>query len=231
VFVHGPPLELPSRVNSYRAAPSDRRAFADASFDLVTCQTVLIHVPDPGAAIGEMVRVARPGGLILAAEPNNVAGSLIFDSLSFHDPVDETIARVRLQLTCERGKAALGEGNNSIGDLIPGLFAERNLIDVCAYLNDKANLFLPPYDSPEQRAMLEERTDLKHRDFWIWSREDTHRYFLAGGGPDDEFDALWSIAGGGSEKFDKAVADQTYAGAGGGVAYLVAGRKPALSAA
>jgi len=141
----------------------------------VTCQTVLIHAPDPGAVVDEMVRVVRPGGLILAAEPNNVAGSLIFDTLSFHDPVDEIISRVRLQLTRERGKAALGEGNNSIGDLIPGLFAERNLINVCVHLNDKANLFLPPYDSPEQRAMLEERVDLKHRDFWIWSHEDTHR--------------------------------------------------------
>jgi len=191
----------------------------------------LIHAPDPGAVVDEMVRVVRPGGLILAAEPNNVAGSLIFDTLSFHDPVDEIISRVRLQLTRERGKAALGEGNNSIGDLIPGLFAERNLINVCVHLNDKANLFLPPYDSPEQRAMLEERVDLKHRDFWIWSHEDTHRYFLAGGGRDSDFEALWSIAGGGSEKFDKAVADQTYAGAGGGVVYLVAGRKPALSTA
>src|SRR5580704_13610072 len=169
---------------SYRVAVAEKLPFADASFDLVTCQTVLIHMPDPGAAVDEMVRVARPGGLILAAEPNNVARTLMFDSVSFHDPVDEILARARLQLICERGKAALGEGNNSIGDLIPSLFAERALVNVRVYLNDKANVFLPPYDSPEQRAALEERADLKQRDFWIWSRDDTHRYFLAGGGRD-----------------------------------------------
>jgi hypothetical protein len=85
---------------------------------------------------------------------------------------------------------------------------------------------LPPYDSSEQRAVPEERADLNHRDFWIWSREDTRRYFLAGGGRDDEFEALLSLAIGGGDKFDKAVADRTYAGAGGGIGYIVAGRKP-----
>ena len=165
----------------YQVSAAEKLPFADASFDLVTCQTVLIHMPDPGVTVDEMVRVARPGGLILAAEPNNIAGALVFDSLSFHDPVDMIITRVRLQLTCERGKAALGEGSNSIGDLVPGLFSECGLINICVYLNDKPNLFLPPYDSPEQRAVLEERSDFQQRDFWIWSREDTLRYFLACG--------------------------------------------------
>ena len=216
---------------SYRVAVAEKLPFADASFDLVTCQTVLIHTPDPGAALDEMVRVARPGGLILAAEPNNVASALLFNSLSFHDPVEEIMARVRLQLTCERGKAALGEGNNSIGDVVPGLFAARDLRDIRVYLNDKTNALLPPYDSSEQRAMLEEHADLKQRDFWIWSREDTHRYFLAGGGREGEFDALWSVAIGGIDRFDKAIAERTYAGAGGGIGYLVAGRKPGPRAA
>src|SRR5262249_28625283 len=76
----------------YQVAIAEKLPFADASFDLVTCQTVLIHVPDPGAAIDEMIRVTRPGGLILAAEPNNITRALIFDSLTFHDPVDEVIA-------------------------------------------------------------------------------------------------------------------------------------------
>ena len=42
--------------------------------------------------------------------------------------------------------------------------------------------------------MLEESADTANRDFWNWSRKDTHRYFLAGGGREDEFDALWSTA-------------------------------------
>jgi SAM-dependent methyltransferase len=134
---------LANRV-AYQVADGERVPFADASFDLVTCQTVLIHTADPGAAIAEMIRVARPGGLILAAEPNNIAGALILDSLNFHAPVDDIVNCVRLQLVCERGKAAMGEGNNSIGDLVPGLVAERGLVDVRVYLNDRRTFSFRP---------------------------------------------------------------------------------------
>jgi len=216
---------LSDRFN-YQIGVAENLPFADASFDLVTCQTVLIHLPDPGAAIDEMIRVARPGGIILAAEPNNVAHALTLDSASIHDAVDEILARARLQLICERGKAALGEGYNSIGDLVPGFFAERGLVNICVYLNDKASILLPPYDSLEQRATLEERLDFRNRGFWIWSPEDTRRFFLAGGGLEGEFAALWLVAVGGSDKLDKAIADRTYAGAGAGITYLVAGSKP-----
>jgi hypothetical protein len=40
-------------------------------------------------------------------EPNNVARALPFDSANFHDAADEILARARLQLICERSKAAL----------------------------------------------------------------------------------------------------------------------------
>lgn len=209
----------------YRLSHAQTLPFPDASFDLVTCQTVLIHVADPGAVIAEMARVTRPGGLVLAAEPNNVATSLVMNSMTFNDPVEDILAGVRLQLTCERGKAALGEGNNSVGDVVPGLFAAAGLADVAVYLNDKANAFLPPYGTPEQRAMLEERKDFQSRDFWIWNRDDTRRYFLAGGGAENQFDALWATATDGAERFEKAVADRTYSHAGAALNYLVAGRK------
>ncbi len=212
---------------TYEVSAAEMLPFADASFDLVTCQTLLIHTRDPALVIAEMARVARPGGLVLAAEPNNIANALVFDSLSFHDPVESIMARLRLQIVCERGKAALGEGHNSIGDLVPGLFSQNGLEDIRVYLNDKANAFVPPYDTPEQRAMLEERADFEQRDFWIWSREDTHRYFLAGGGGEAELAALWTqVMDGEGDKLAEAIAERSYSAAGGGIGYLIAGRKP-----
>jgi SAM-dependent methyltransferase len=45
--------------------------FANDSFDLVLCVTVLYHVgiPDPAAAVRELARVARPGGVVAVMEP------------------------------------------------------------------------------------------------------------------------------------------------------------------
>ncbi len=209
----------------YQLSEAQTLPFPDASFDLVTCQTLLIHVADPGVVIAEMMRVARPGGLVLAAEPNNVASSLIMNSISIDEPADSILAGVRLQLLCERGKAALGEGNNSVGDVLPGLFVASGLTDVAVYLNDKTNALLPPYETSEQRAMLEEMRDFETREFWIWNRSDTLRYFLAGGGLEGEFEALWTSVKTSMDRFAKAVADRTYSHSGATLNYLVAGRK------
>jgi SAM-dependent methyltransferase len=47
-----------------------RLPFADATFDAVHCERVLMHVANPEVAIREMRRVLRPGGRVLLAEVN-----------------------------------------------------------------------------------------------------------------------------------------------------------------
>ena len=210
----------------YEVASVERLPFEDNSFDLVTCQTVLIHVPDRRAALAEMIRVARPGGLIAVAEPNNAASSLILDDSAWGAPVDEIVGLVRFQLVCERGKAALGEGNNSAGELMPALFAASGLSDIRVYLNDKASPLYPPYSAPEQRASAEEITDFARRDFWIWSLDDTRRYFIAGGGRPEDFEPSWDLAMAAARRSADAIARGEGSLAGGGICYLVSGRKP-----
>ncbi len=209
----------------YQVGIAEQLPFEGDTFDLVTCQTVLIHAADPAAMIAEMVRVARPGGLVAAAEPNNLAGALL-DAAVLRAPVEETLTLVRFQLLCERGKAALGEGHSSLGELVPELFARHGLLDIQVYLNDKASGVLPPYASAEQRATVEEISDFARRDFWIWSRSDTHRYFLAGGGVEHDFEACWAAALAAAHRNAEAIARGTYASAGGTVGYIVCGTKP-----
>lgn len=43
--------------------------FADGSFDAVSTGDVLYHIADPRAAVGEMTRVLRPGGVLVVNEP------------------------------------------------------------------------------------------------------------------------------------------------------------------
>ncbi len=211
----------------YQQADLAHLPFADGSFDLVTCQTVLIHVPDVRAVLAEMARVTAPGGLIAVAEPNNMAGSLVFDRVTFEAPVDETLDCVRLQMVCERGKAALGEGNNSIGGQLPGMFADMGLTQVSAFLSDKSGLTLPPYGSAEARAIVDELLDHASRDYWhLWERDEAHRYFLAGGGDEGTFEALWQRARGRLERGAEEARAGRYRSAGGHVFYLVSGRRP-----
>jgi ubiquinone/menaquinone biosynthesis C-methylase UbiE len=37
----------------------------DAAFDAVRCERMLLHVPEPAAAVAEMVRVVKPGGRVV----------------------------------------------------------------------------------------------------------------------------------------------------------------------
>ena len=138
---------------SYVQGVAEALPFDDQSFDLVTCQTLLIHVADPTAVISEMRRVVRPGGLLLLSEPNNLSGMVVADSTTAGKPVAELIERIAFAVICERGKAAVGEGDSSVGDLLPGMLAEAGLIDVQCTLNDKTFALAPPYEPDDQRAL------------------------------------------------------------------------------
>ncbi len=43
--------------------------FADRSFDVVVCEQVLEHLEDPESVVRELVRVLRPGGLMIVGVP------------------------------------------------------------------------------------------------------------------------------------------------------------------
>lgn len=59
-----------SRQITLHEADATQLPFADASFDAAHIERVLIHVDDPDAVLREMRRVVRPGGCIVAVEPD-----------------------------------------------------------------------------------------------------------------------------------------------------------------
>jgi hypothetical protein len=134
---------------------------------------------------------------------------------------------VRIQLTCERGKVALGEGDNSLGDRVPGLFAAQGLTDIEVYVNDKATAIFAPYAAEEQRAFNEDARERVARRLWNWSAADARRFFLAGGGSEGDFAVHFERGLAAREKIVRGLDDGTYHGIVGGGFYLVAGRKQA----
>jgi ubiquinone/menaquinone biosynthesis C-methylase UbiE len=172
---------------SFQKASAEALPFPAGSFDLVTCQTLLIHVREPRQVLGEMLRVLKPGGLIMASEPNNLVGASVLSSLSLDEPAALSVARFRFELLCERGKRILGLGNNSVGDLVPGLLAQLGAREIKVYLNDKLTALFAPYAEPGQRAFLKQLRDWFEREVGIGTAEETLRYFLAGGGTRAQF--------------------------------------------
>jgi SAM-dependent methyltransferase len=211
---------------TYLEGAAERLPFPDGTFDFTTCQTVLIHVPDPGTVIAEMRRVTKPGGLVAVAEPNNVTESLLLDSISNRLEIHEIVELVRFQLTCERGKIALGEGDNSLGDRVPGLFVEHGLVDVEVYVNDKATAIFPPYTRADQRAYTEDARDRAAAGIWNWNDTEARRLFLAGGGAEAQFEAHFARALESRRRIVRGLEDGTYHGVIGGPFYLVSGRTP-----
>jgi len=203
----------------------ERLPFPDGHFDLVTCQTVLIHVPDVVAVLREMGRVTRPGGTVLVAEPSNLAGQVVRTNVSARSGPGALTSALAFYAICEAGKSALGEGDSSAGDLLPGYFAEAGLTVVACYLSDKASPLWPPYSSPEQAASVEARAAAVSDERWFWSRDQTLRYFLAGGGEPSAFSEGWSARLTEMSAEVDAIAGGALSTAGGSLMYLVAGLK------
>ncbi len=204
-------------------ADADALPYEDDTFDLVTCQTLLIHVPDPVAVIAEMKRVLRPGGIMLCVEPNNLVQSLTRNSISSDDPIDAVLDHVKYALLFERGKKALGQGDNSLGDLVPGLMVQAGLENIDVRLSDKAIAMYPPYDTKEQRATMQQwRTG----DRWNSEEFSDYDYFKTlGPDPLEFYETYVRRYAHLSERTERYIDAQKYHAAGGAMLYVVSGTK------
>jgi SAM-dependent methyltransferase len=210
----------------YRQAAAEALPFEDGTFDLVTCQTLLIHVADPTRVVSEMIRVARPGGLVATAEPTNGA-ALLLDAIALGEPPDAAGRLAQFQLVCEHGKRILGEGDNLLGEALPGLFARLGLEAIEVRQNDSCWSMVPPYSSAFEAAQAEEAQDAVARDIGLWDEPTTRRYFLAGGGQARDFTQSWDAVLALRRRTAAAIRANRYSRAGGGPFYLVWGRRPA----
>lgn len=198
--------------------------FADARFDFMTCQTVLIHVSDPLRAIREMLRVLKPGGSLLCVEPDNLC-SLAMRS-SFGDALTpaESAQDFEFALAVERGRRALGRGDHSLGGLVPGYLNQVGFERIRTWLSDKAIPLYPQYEQAEQRTVVADMKAWRHTD--DAHKQESLRYFLAGGEDSARFDTLWTTCVENQARYKAAVDAGTVTLGGAALMFLVSGVKP-----
>jgi len=219
------PLVAPELI-SFHPGDATQLPLADASFDVVTCQTVLMHLADPLAGLREMLRILRPGGLLVCVEPNNFWNYLAHTSLTDAEPVEILVQRFEFWLRQHRGRLAAGRGNHSVGDLLPGYFAGLGLRDINVYQNDRPAPLYPPYASPDQQALVAQACQWKDSASVLWNQADLRQLFQQGGGNETLFANAFADTVQKYQDEQRAIADGNFHSAGGTLSYLVSGRKP-----
>jgi SAM-dependent methyltransferase len=133
----------------FASADACHLPFPDASFDSTYCVAVLQHVRDLPRALAEFVRVTRPGGRILAVEPDN-AGRYWFSSLPSGVHAFELARRFFAALAAARGEAP----PFALGPSLPGLFHASGIQPLSVHLFPVSVSYLgaPPAALWEARA-------------------------------------------------------------------------------
>jgi ubiquinone/menaquinone biosynthesis C-methylase UbiE len=201
--------------------------FADGFADFAMCQTLLMHLDEPKEAIGEMMRIVKPGGLVICTEPDNVSSSLARGYSSLPDlSIEEELLLAKVILVSRKGRIALGRGDNGIGSSVPAMMKDLGLTDIDVCMNDRVFHLEPPYEGPEQQHRVEMMRkfflDEEHREYRLSrSREN----YVAGGGTAEEFDKSVEIYDRLRPLVQEQIEKGEYFSCGGGLVYVVKGRK------
>jgi SAM-dependent methyltransferase len=154
--------------------------FRRECFDVVTCQTLLIHLENPRRALEEMLRVLRPNGLLICVEPYDLLSCARLDVEFLEESPETLIEHFSFWVRYYFGRRMLGQGDLNFGAALPTIFQQLGLSQVKAFQSDKLVTLVPPYATMEQEAFMSRQVSpgRKHRSFDI-SLEKT---VMAGGG-------------------------------------------------
>jgi ubiquinone/menaquinone biosynthesis C-methylase UbiE len=173
----------------FRTARADALPYDDARFDLVTCQTLLMHVADPRQVLTEMRRVLRPGGLLLASEPSNLANHLLRDSITATYAPDRIARMTEFYAYVAEGRRRRKEGDECIADILPPLLRRIGFTDLGVYQNDCIAPIHPPY-TQQMHESLGPMPELVRKREWLFDPAYAFRLFEAGGGTHERFELL-----------------------------------------
>jgi SAM-dependent methyltransferase len=196
-------------------------------YDLITCQTLLMHLPDVPPVLHECYELLAPGGLLLVSEPNNFANRLDLTTSKATLSPAEMGQLTALWWAYQRGREALGLGQEWIGVRLPQLIYAAGFPSVSVYTNDRPAVLTPPYRAHDQRAAITDWLAAPTKADDVAAYEDTRRFALAGGLDDADFEPAWAVACKLDARERADLAARKLAACSGGNLHLFAARKPA----
>lgn len=133
---------------SFATADACALPFGDGAFDSAFCVAVLQHIRDVARAIQELARVTRPGGRVVAVEPDN-AGRYFFSSSDAGRRAYEAAGQFFATLAQARGDTT----DPAVGPKLPGLFVQSGIEPLRVHLFpvSRAQLGAPPEGVWEER--------------------------------------------------------------------------------
>lgn len=209
---------------------------ATGTIDLTMCQTLLMHLEFPEKALHEMVRITKPGGIVMCKELDSVSRYLRlgYSTVKEDEDIDDIIFRRRMKLTWIRGRKKLGLGDFGIGARVPKMMHETGLEEIRGFCNERLEFLVPPYEDPLQRLRIEiigrnvkeSTTEERQR-----SKEEYRKYYLAGGGDpasfENDYSRLFELYRTEHEGRLKQIEDEVlFACSGGSNFFCIFGRKP-----
>lgn len=163
----------------------------------------------------------RPEGRLLISEPNNLANAMIGLAADPDAPIEAVMAVMRFELVCQRGKRALGLGDNNLGERVTLELALAGLHLVGACQVERVHPTYPPYGTEDERLGIEVMRDFAARGISTWPRDEARRYYTAGAPEADDFDDLYDRVLASERSVLERVEQGTYTCTGGSVHYLV----------
>ena len=128
------------------AGDAERLPVADGAFDLVTCQALLVNLPDPAATLREFRRVATDH--VAAVEPDNADVA-----------VESTVDReVDLERRVREAYLAGVDTDVALGEQAVDAFEAAGLVDVTTRRHYHRKVIEPPYDEGDLRDATRKAT-------------------------------------------------------------------------
>ena len=193
----------------------------------MTCQTVLIHVPDVRVALRDECACCVRAGGSSRRSPTTAPVRPSSEARGTRGRCMNASSCSVFNQSARRERSRSARATTARASRSPGLCAALGLVNLSVSLSDRAQALVPPYATRAQQAVRDEA--LAHAadpDHCMWGRTDTERYYRAGGGDSAEFEKHWNRGRNALSVDAAALRAGTYHCAGGAIQYVIAARRP-----